>query len=213
MLSHNADEILETLWIQLKEKKAKNVDLNDFKIDPNVIDELIKSGSIQITGNNSITLTEKGTHEGRDIIRRHRLAERLLVDVMDVKGEQIDEVACEFEHFLYKGLDDKICTLLGHPKICPHGKPIPEGKCCREGYKDVRIISSLSRLTPGQKGKIAYIHSMDHNQLQKMMSMGMLPGMDIQLLQSYPSYLFKIGNSQFAVDEMIANAIFVRMES
>ncbi len=212
MLSHNADEILETLWITFEEKKVDKIILNEFKINNNVLDELIKAGSIHITEHNTIVLTDKGKQEGRDIVRRHRLAERLLVDVMDVEGEQINEAACEFEHFLYKGLDDKICTLLGHPKVCPHGKPIPEGRCCREGYKDVRIISTLAKLSPGQKGQIAYIHSTDHNQLQKMMSMGMLPGVEIQLLQTYPSYLFKLAQSQFAVDETIANAIFVRME-
>jgi len=75
----------------------------------------------------------------------------------------------------------------------------------------LKIVSPLSELAPGQCGKIAYIHTKDDSKLQKMMAIGVIPGMKVRLLQSFPSFLFELGNSQFAVDESIAKEIFVRL--
>jgi DtxR family Mn-dependent transcriptional regulator len=213
MLSEKAEEILETLWISFEEKKLQVVNLEKLRVkeDNLALRELVDNDLIIITVQSVVNLTPKGKKEGRDIVRRHRLAERLLVDVLDVKGELINETACQFEHLLHKGIDDSICTLLGHPKVCPHGNLIPEGKCCEGEIPNLQIISPLSKLPPGGKGKIAYIHAKDKNKLQKMMAMGVLPGVEISLLQSFPSFLFQIGNSQFAVDESIADEIFVRI--
>ncbi|MEI6425235.1 MAG: FeoA domain-containing protein, partial [Lentisphaerota bacterium] len=107
--------------------------------------------------------------------------------------------------------DDRICTLLGHPRLCPHGHNIPAGKCCEKEQTELKIVSPLSEFSPGQCGKIAYIHTRDDSKLQKMMAIGVIPGMQIKLLQSFPSFLFELGNSQFAVDESIAKEIFVRL--
>ena len=213
MLRDKAEEILETLWISFEEKKLQVVNLEKLgvKEDDTVLKELIENDLVNLTKQSTISLTNDGKKAGQDIVRRHRLAERLLVDVLDVKGELINETACQFEHLLHKGIDDNICTLLGHPKICPHGNPIPEGRCCESKSPILRIISPLSKLSPGEKGKIAYIHSNDKDKLQKMMAMGILPGIEISLLQSFPSFLFQIGNSQFAVDEAIADEIIVRI--
>lgn len=73
-----------------------------------------------------------------------------------------------------------------------------------------RIASPLNRLKANQKGKVAYIHTKDNKKLQKLMSMGVLPGMTISLVQSFPSYVFQIGQSQFAVDRELAECIFLR---
>ena len=216
MVSDKADEILEKLWNLIIEKKQNSVKLNILGtiVDSSEIQELLKFKMITLSAD-EIKLTKVGTIESQDIIRRHRLAERLLTDVLDIKGELIHESACQFEHILHKGISENICRLLGHPKVCPHGNAIPQGKCCIEKTKEkkgIRLISPLSQLNVGESGKIAYIQAGDQSKLQKMMAMGVLPGMEISLLQNFPSYLFKVGNSQFAVDETIANEIFVRIE-
>lgn len=212
MISHQAEEILESLWVRIEEKKENPVPLYKLdlmKNDP-VVNELLGFNLVVLNDEN-IIFTENGKAEGRNVVRRHRLAERLLLDVLGVKGDLLNQAACQFEHILYKGIDDKICTLLGHPKICPHGHDIPAGKCCEHQKIDIRIIFSLSQLKPGQKGKIAYIQADEQNKLQKMMMIGVLPGTEIVLLQNFPSFLFKVGNSQFVVDETIASSIFVRV--
>jgi len=82
-------------------------------------------------GDRMIYFTEKGRKRAEDIIRRHRLAERLFVQTFRVVDEQeVAEQACRFEHILSPEATDSICSFLGHPRTCPHGSPIPAGACC-----------------------------------------------------------------------------------
>ncbi|HLD82361.1 MAG TPA: metal-dependent transcriptional regulator, partial [Candidatus Omnitrophota bacterium] len=118
-----------------------------------------------------------------------------------------------FEHLLHEGLEDNVCTILGHPKTCPHGKPIPPGRCCLEkrDRKMLKFLSALSELELRERGKIAYLQAKDTNQMQKLISIGAIPGVSIILLQKFPSYVFQIGQSQFAIDKELASAIYVRL--
>ena len=85
-------------------------------------------------GSMVVELTERGRQRAADIIRRHRLAERLFTDSLALESEsEIEQQACKFEHILSPEATDKICTFLGHPKTCPHGAPIPPGGCCGGG--------------------------------------------------------------------------------
>src|SRR5207245_8416523 len=82
-------------------------------------------------GSMVVELTERGRQRAADIIRRHRLAERLFTDSLALESEsEIEQQACKFEHILSPEAPDKICTFLGHPRTCPHGAPIPPGPCC-----------------------------------------------------------------------------------
>jgi len=82
-------------------------------------------------GNLIVELTEHGRQRASDIIRRHRLAERLFTDSLAMDSEtEIEQQACKFEHILSPEATDKICTFLNHPRTCPHGAPIPAGPCC-----------------------------------------------------------------------------------
>jgi putative ABC transport system ATP-binding protein len=85
------------------------------------------------TGDGSmiVELTSRGRQRAADIIRRHRLAERLFTDSLALDSEsEIEQQACKFEHILSPEATDKICSFLGHPRTCPHGAPIPAGPCC-----------------------------------------------------------------------------------
>ena len=85
------------------------------------------------TGDGSLIVefTFAGRRRAADVIRRHRLAERLFTDSLAMDSEtEIEQQACKFEHILSPGATDKICTFLGHPRTCPHGAPIPPGPCC-----------------------------------------------------------------------------------
>jgi len=85
------------------------------------------------TGDGSmiVEFTARGRQRAADIIRRHRLAERLFTDSLALDSEtEIEQQACKFEHILSPEATDKICSFLGHPRTCPHGAPIPPGACC-----------------------------------------------------------------------------------
>jgi len=94
-------------------------------------DALKPVGSSLGDGSMVIELTERGKKRAADVIRRHRLAERLFTDSLAMDSEsEIEQQACKFEHILSPEATDKICTFLGHPRTCPHGAPIPPGQCC-----------------------------------------------------------------------------------
>jgi putative ABC transport system ATP-binding protein len=80
--------------------------------------------------NGDVQLTPSGTSRARDVVRRHRLAERLFKDTFAIDDSEAHTQACKFEHIISPELDQRICTFLGHPKTCPHGNPIPAGPCC-----------------------------------------------------------------------------------
>ncbi len=209
-LSDRAEEILETLWVEQEEEKGPTKGLHMIRGD-DTVQELLRLALVKIT-NENIFLTERGKKEAESSIRRHRLAERLLFDILDVKGSLIDQMSCRFEHVLHEGIEDNVCILLGHPRVCPHGKPIPEGKCCRDIKKaPKKIVTPLSELSKGDRGKIAYLHSKDSANLNKLISMGILPGMQISLVQKFPSYIFQVSQTQFSVDTELARDIYVRL--
>ena len=71
---------------------------------------------------------------------------------------------------------------------------------------------ALTELKPGEAGEIAYLAASDARKMQKLMSMGVLPGNSVLLTRNYPSYIFKVGQSEFAVDAELASEIFIRKE-
>jgi DtxR family transcriptional regulator, Mn-dependent transcriptional regulator len=159
-------------------------------------------------------LTEAGQLLARRAIRRHRLAERLLTDLMGPARERAEEDACVLEHSLIEGLDERVCTFLGHPTVCPHGHPIPEGECCAKAGRTVDpVVLSLARLKPGEGGTIAYLSAHESGDLQKFLAMGVHPGDDIAVVRQTPSIVFRCGHSQFAIDRHMAEQVYVRRDS
>ncbi|MCF6148805.1 MAG: metal-dependent transcriptional regulator [Candidatus Kuenenia sp.] len=214
MIESCHEELLELIWTideergetdkELLMKKEGSASAEDY------LQTLINNGYISVK-DNKVILTEKGQEEARLIIRRHRLAERLLHDVLEVKDETMDSSACEFEHFLSEEVTTSICTLLGHPLTCPHGKPIPPGDCCEKANKEIRpVVFPLTELQPGNYAKISYIVTKFHSRMDRLSSMGLLPGVKIHLHQKYPTYVIQMGQTQIAIDSTVARDIYVR---
>ncbi|MFO7982240.1 MAG: metal-dependent transcriptional regulator [Desulfuromonadales bacterium] len=211
-LKEKAEEILETLWIATHEEGKSSCSLQTLGIGPgdDGLQDLERLGYIEVEDEH-VSLVEKGEPEARLTVRRHRLAERLMSDVLDIRDSSVEARACEFEHLLHKGVDTKICTLLNHPATCPHGMPIPPGDCCEKAKMtgDIGVVP-MTELKSGEEGEIAYLSTIDGRKMQKLMSMGVLPGNRITLRRTFPSYIFRVGNSEFAVDVELAREIFVR---
>ncbi len=208
MISPDVEELLEGLYV---------CEVEQGKYPPETIAE--KGGpeavSLELAElrEDKYKLTGAGRQAGQSVVRRHRLAERLLKDVLAVGPAHIEEDACRFEHVLQDGVDDRVCILLGHPTECPHGKSIPAGECCRAAKGDmIREVRPLCDGKPESEGAVAYLATMDDRQVQKLVAMGILPGAEIKVIRNFPSYVFQVGYSQFAVDRPLAEVIYVRWD-
>jgi putative ABC transport system ATP-binding protein len=109
-------------------------------------DALKPAGSSIGDGSMIVEFTPRGRQRAADIIRRHRLAERLFTDSLAMDSEsEIEQQACKFEHILSHEATDKICAFLGHPKTCPHGAPIPPGPCCGKNPELTGVSATSER--------------------------------------------------------------------
>lgn len=207
------DEILEFLWA-LREKGSKSyvkvVEGVDDKDVPDVIRKMEKTGLI-IVSDNEIALTEKGEDRAGDLTRRHRLAERLFYDVLEVGMKETEDTACEIEHFLSPSVTDSVCSFLGHPPTCPHGKPIPRGRCCSKYRSEVKpLVMQLKELEAGSEGRIVFIAHYENSRLERLASMGIVPGIIVRLKQKRPSFILEIEETSLAVDASIVEEIYVK---
>jgi len=205
------DEYLEKLWY-MKEQGKDSMDAlksglrENFNVD--IVNELSYEDLVElIEENNKIILTKKGEEYAKRIIRAHRLAERLLYDVL---GSELESGACEFEHTVTPELVDSICILLGHPRECPHGMPIPEGECCRNSAQTAQSsIIPLTKLEVTQSARIAYVSCKDDLQLHKLDGLQIRPGVFVKLHQRYPCYVIECEDANIALDEEIVSNIYV----
>lgn len=126
------DHLLEQVWVCVEEGVAPALDRIRERAgqDPGrIIARLQDLGLLELQ-KSELSLTPRGQNRARDIVRRRRLAERLLTDTFAIAEKEADSHACKFEHIISPELDQRICTFLNHPKTCPHGNPIPRGACC-----------------------------------------------------------------------------------
>jgi DtxR family Mn-dependent transcriptional regulator len=89
------------------------------------VNRLVEQGNVELLDNKRLQLTPKGRAIARSIVRRHRLAERLLVDVIGLEWEKAHREADRWEHAISAEVEEKLVALLGDPATCPHGNPIP----------------------------------------------------------------------------------------
>ena len=212
---HVTEEVLETVWTfeekghcTLENVKKAHEHACGYIVDDEILSELERDGLVKINGA-EIALTADGKAQAQPSIRRHRLAERLLVDILGMSFEEMEESACEYEHTLAPGLTEAICTLLGHPRECPHGSPIPEGDCCKRAVNSVTsFVKSLDTLEVGDEVRISFIRKGDPVLIGKLVSFGVSPGKRIKIRQKFPAYVIQIENTQIALEQDIAADIY-----
>lgn len=233
VLEIDIDEALEILWTleeegkrdreSFKRRYGKKMDEDISKphkkrfrhgyrdrVSEEVIDRLVDRDMVELE-NGDIRLTREGRRVARDIVRRHRLAERMMVDIFSMGKHEVEKPACEFEHVLSEEVTERICTLLGHPRECPHGMPIPRGKCCKSGRETIKpAIKPLSRVDVGERVEIAYIHTEDHSRLHKLLSYDIGPSSIVEVHQKKPVYVIRAGETDIALERKVIDDIFVK---
>lgn len=158
-----------------------------------------------------VSLTSEGEQKARAVIRRHRLAERLFLDLLEISGTVAESQACEFEHILSPEATDSVCTLLGHPPTCPHGKSIPPGDCCGAAHKTLRpLVTGLPSFPLGARGRIVFIAPKFHDRMDRLAALGVVPGSEVRLHQRAPAFVIEVGETTLALDPEIASEIYVK---
>lgn len=170
--------------------------------------ELAREGLVLVTGDR-ITLTPDGEGRAAFVVRRHRLAELLFTDLLELGPEQVEEQACELEHVLSVEATDSVCGLLGHPDLCPHGKAIPHGACC--GQRDTTpSVVPLSDLPDGARARVAFLVSRTPGRVSRLLPFGIAPGSELRLRQHAPAFVIEVGETTLALEASVAREVFVQ---
>jgi DtxR family Mn-dependent transcriptional regulator len=172
-------------------------------------------------------LTIKGRREAQKILRKHRLLENFLTDILHIGKDKVHSQACEMEHALSDEAEESLCRLLKHPDRCSDdGNTIPacdlpfesceecialHAKGLEEVGKRKENLLALSELKNGDSGKIQFIRG-GHSVLQRLLDMGLTPGTKIVLLKAAPfegPIEISVRGSKLAIGRGIASKVFV----
>jgi DtxR family Mn-dependent transcriptional regulator len=209
----HVEELLEEIWTLREGGRSSLEELLEFTKTPaaqELLEHMAERGLITIE-EGEVRLTPEGEAIAREIVRRHRLAERLLSDVLEVSESLAESHACEFEHLLSPEVTESVCTFLGHPPRCPHGKPIPRGECCAKFRRELSpLVLPLTELEVGSQAKIVFIAPRSHATLDRLASIGIIPGSTLKLHQKRPAFVIRVGETELAIDEDVARQIYVK---
>ncbi len=128
----DTDEVLEYLWLAAEggaippEACVRGAQL----AQTSLTDRMVEQNLVRRDPAHEAHLTEEGRCRAQILIRRHRLAEMLFSETFQMQPDVVEEEACYFEHRLSPPMTESICSFLGHPGLCPHGRAIPSGDCC-----------------------------------------------------------------------------------
>ncbi len=214
-MEERIEELLELIWVMREDGEEARAallsaaSLSGEEHPAEVLTELEIRGLV-VPGSSRLVMTAAGEAAARSIVRRHRLAERLLSDVLEVDAATLAVDACRFEHVLSPGVTTSICTLLGHPPTCPHGRSIPRGDCCGTYETELRpLVIRLADLGVGERAVVTFVEGR-RDGLERLGALGLVPGVQVHLKQRRPSFVVEVGETTIAIDTDLAGAIFVK---
>ncbi len=140
------------------------------------VNRLVDHGYAELMDDRTLRLTTKGREVATSIVRRHRLAERLLVDIIGLEWEKVHKEADRWEHAISADVEEKLVLLLGDPATCPHGNPIPGSGHKVEGPTSV----PLTQMQPGPVivRRISEKVEIDDDAIAFLAGAALIPGSD-----------------------------------
>jgi DtxR family Mn-dependent transcriptional regulator len=192
-----------------------------------------RDGLVVVAGDRHLELTEAGRARAVAVMRKHRLAERLLVDVIGLEWEYVHAEACRWEHVMSEAVERKLVKLLGNPTTSPYGNPIPGLDQLVNGVESTAPAPSssvsappmpevgLQRLDefarrgggPVEVRRIAEHVQVDADLMADLKSAGIVPGQDVDVnaISRFGDAVTVAANGQSAsVAPLIAHAVLVK---
>lgn len=169
---------------------------------------LEREGYLTLDERNVMLLTEKGRDYATAVMRRHRLAERLLVDVLKVPWHQIHDEACRLEHAISENLEKHLIALLGDPGTCPHGNPIPGSA----NMPSSRALKPLASLGTGGSSVVRRIDEELESSAARMLLLEttqLVPGAEVSVESVGSKYELLVDGKPQSVEREVLERIYV----
>jgi len=170
---------------------------------------LARDGLIEYREYEGASLTPEGERAALAVVRRHRVIERFLTDVLHFRWEQVDALAHRMEHALPDEVVDALETLLGQPATCPHGHPIPS----KDGSVAAESPVNLANLGEGARSVVREVDEFDRDLLLFLREGGLVPGAHLRLAGRNPidgSVLVECAGHTIALGPVSARAVHVQ---
>jgi DtxR family Mn-dependent transcriptional regulator len=170
---------------------------------------LAERGYVRYVPYHGVELTEAGNAMATELVRRHRLLELFLVNVMGFPLDEVDAEAEQVEHAISDEFVERMDALLNHPVADPHGDPIPD----RVGSVVVPSSQPLSTVMPGQHVIVQRVSDDDPDLLRYLTSLGLIPGAKVYVEAVAPYggvYTIRIGTQTHAIGDAITQSVLVR---
>jgi DtxR family Mn-dependent transcriptional regulator len=213
-LSKSEREALKAIYRHTKDGgEAHTGDLAEtLGITPGTVTATVKRladrGLIDHRPYHGVTFTDAGRRTAVSAIRRHRIVERFLADMLGYAWNEADRIAPMFEHDLPDEVLDRIFVALHRPTTCPHGFPIPEAE-----DHSIPVTPPLYDLSPGDVAEVAVPSSTDPEVISFLDGLGVRPGARVEVREKHPfdgPIVLRVGNDERTLGERIARSIYVR---
>jgi DtxR family Mn-dependent transcriptional regulator len=207
------EEYLEAIW-ELEEEGAQVIQARlaeHLNVSAPSVSEMIRrlrgEGYVEAKGR-ELSLTEKGRARAESVVRKHRLAERLLTDVIGLPWHKTHMEACRWEHVMSDEVEERLVGLLGNPATCPHGNPIPGAG------GDYRDLSALADSEPGDRVRLERVTEqveVDLDALIYLDSHGFIPGVNAEVRSKAPdgTLTLTLGRGTIALGPALAGQLYV----
>jgi DtxR family Mn-dependent transcriptional regulator len=156
-----------------------------------------------------VTLTAEGQTKALRVIRRHRLWERFLADVLGIPWDRVHEEACQLEHATSPLVEERLAQFLDEPETCPHGYPVAGTDCGCEDEKGF----PLSEMEPGQRAVILRVAEHDADLLRYLAELELRPQAVVEIKQAAPfdgPLTVRIGDCHRVIGRQVASQVTVR---
>ncbi|MGC3994352.1 MAG: metal-dependent transcriptional regulator [Propionicimonas sp.] len=180
-----------------------------------------RDGLVSVHPDRHLVLSPKGLELATRVMRRHRLAERLLTDVIGLEWPLVHEEACRWEHVISTDVERRLVSILDHPVSSPYGNPIPaleelDVAPAPEGFLDGTELLSL-RLADGKAHQVVVLRMSEHLQndprtLEAIQAAGALPGTPVRASLVGHHLLLGADDREVALPATTADHIFVGLD-